>query len=282
MITRYQSEFNLYIRLELSGTLHCPARWTGIRHKHAFWEIIYIHQGKGRYVFGEKILDVSAGQAVLIRPMTDHQMLNGDKNTIMSYIGFRTEIDPWLWEKYGVEGELPLHQIEGSGELKTILKEMAEAADFQPLGPRTVRALIPVMAWMKALVEQRDDADNQKNKLCMMTVKYLRSSMDRFVTVNEIAASLYVTPHYLGLVFSARMGQTILKYQQALKMERASALIRENSMSLTDISCQLGFSSPQYFSKCFKAYYGFPPNQLKSKADGAPVSKPPVPDPRKE
>ena len=126
---------------------------------------------------------------------------------------------------------------------------------------------MPAAAWLRERYGTRDGLPgSQKNILCRKTVKYIRSNLHRFVTVEEIASSLYVPPHYLGLVFSACMGQTILKYQQAAKMERAAALIR-GGLSLTDISNQLGYSSPQYFSKCFRAYYGFPPNRMKTGSD---------------
>lgn len=89
--------------------------------------------------------------------------------------------------------------------------------------------------------------------------------MNRFVTVEEIASGLYVVPHYLGTVFAKVMGNTILQYQQSLKMEQAASMIERGELEIKEISEQLGFSSPQYFSKCFKAHFGVAPSQMKRK-----------------
>jgi len=46
-----------------------------------------------------------------------------------------------------------------------------------------------------------------------------------------------------------------------LKMDEAKYLLREGTMSVSEISDMLGFSSPQYFSKRFSALTNMSPRQ---------------------
>ncbi len=260
MPTRHQTEFDLSIRLELTGSLVCPPGWKGENHRHAFLEILYITAGDCHLRLGDRAQPLAAGQALLVAPMEDHQLTAGKDGTALTYVGFRCATGEKPLEDFWKE---PLTERAGEfRELIGIMGEMADASDFNPYGIRLIRALLPAAEYLKS---GSDDGSfsSQKDILCRNTIRYIRANLHRFVTVGEIASSLYVTPHYLGLVFSSLMGRTILQYQQTVKMERAAALIR-GGMSLTDISDRLGYSSPQYFSKCFKTYFGFPPNRMKA------------------
>lgn len=47
MIYRSQTEFDLYLRLELTGFLRCCDVYQGDWHRHGFWELLYIVSGTG-------------------------------------------------------------------------------------------------------------------------------------------------------------------------------------------------------------------------------------------
>ena len=266
MITRNQTEYNLYIRLELAGTLKCSEAWTGDEHRHAFWEILYVSSGSCNVTCDGRVDTLNADDAILLSPMELHRFSTTVPETVLVYIGFRCEAGQDAWPKDEDDKRMFFRYIKNRDVLTRTMREMPDQQDVgEETGIRLVEGLIPVVQWINGIAAINSDLTaNQQNSLCMKTIRYLRSNIDRFVTVEEIAASLYVTPHYLGILFSSRMGKTILKYQQELKLERAATLIRQGDISLTEISDQLGYSSPQYFSKCFRNFYGFSPNRMKN------------------
>ena len=146
MLTRYQTEFDFYIRLELAGTLRCPPGWRGDRHRHAFWEILYITSGECDVCIGDRVWHLDADGALLVGPMEDHRLLAGSKETFLTYVGFRCETGRGLPEE-----RLISEQKDGFGELMRIMREMAEVTDFRSCGVRLVHALLPVAKWLKSL-----------------------------------------------------------------------------------------------------------------------------------
>lgn len=64
---------------------------------------------------------------------------------------------------------------------------------------------------------------------------------------------------------------TILNYINALKIREAKALLRQNKLSVTEISEKLGFNSIHYFSRLFKKITGHSPKEystsIRSKFD---------------
>lgn len=61
--------------------------------------------------------------------------------------------------------------------------------------------------------------------------------------------------------FKAEYGTTILNYINSLKIREAKALLRENELSITEISEKLGFNSIHYFCRLFKKATGQAPKE---------------------
>lgn len=127
-----------------------------------------------------------------------------------------------------------------------------------------MQAVMPLLRWL----DERNAVEaghNHSGLLCRKVEKYLRENLDKNVTVQEIAASLYLSPHYLGSVFHQRTKMTIKQYQMRLKMEAAITMMRDSELSgRRCLSPGLGFVTPQYFSKSFKDYFGITPMELKN------------------
>ncbi len=71
--------------------------------------------------------------------------------------------------------------------------------------------------------------------------------------------------------FKNEYNMTVLNYINALKIREAKALLRENMLSVTEISEKLGFNSIHYFSRLFKKITGHSPKEystsIRSKFD---------------
>jgi AraC-like DNA-binding protein len=48
-------------------------------------------------------------------------------------------------------------------------------------------------------------------------------------------------------------------------LEKAKNMIENGSESISEVGFKVGFSSPSYFSRCFKSEFGVLPTELKTK-----------------
>jgi AraC-like DNA-binding protein len=46
-------------------------------------------------------------------------------------------------------------------------------------------------------------------------------------------------------------------------LEKAKQLIETTEYTISEVCYKVGFSSPSYFTKCFKDYFGFLPTELR-------------------
>ncbi len=60
----------------------------------------------------------------------------------------------------------------------------------------------------------------------------------------------------------ALTGQSATYYIRSVKLNKAKEKLEKHGATISEIAYSLGFSSPAYFSRCFKEQYGFPPSEL--------------------
>lgn len=68
---------------------------------------------------------------------------------------------------------------------------------------------------------------------------------------------------YLSKLFSAYQGKTIERYFIEIKIEKAKELIKYGKLNTTEISYELGYSSPQHLSRQFKQITGMTTSDFK-------------------
>lgn len=81
--------------------------------------------------------------------------------------------------------------------------------------------------------------------------------------MNILASELGVGRSKLYLRIKEITGLTPNELTLKIKLEEAMYLLNQSGMNISEISYRLGFSSPRYFSKCFKSFYGVSPQNCK-------------------
>jgi ABC-type sugar transport system substrate-binding protein/DNA-binding response OmpR family regulator/nitrogen-specific signal transduction histidine kinase len=83
-------------------------------------------------------------------------------------------------------------------------------------------------------------------------------------SVEDLADKLGVSRVQLYRKVKAIIGINISDHINNVKLEKASELLKSNSMNISEIAYALGFSSPNYFSTAFKNKFGISPKEYKS------------------
>jgi len=82
------------------------------------------------------------------------------------------------------------------------------------------------------------------------------------ITIKELSRKVAMNECYLKKGFKEVFGTTIFDFYQQQRMEHAKYLLYEKSLSVTDVSALLGYSSISHFSAAFKKHTGLKPCEL--------------------
>ena len=101
--------------------------------------------------------------------------------------------------------------------------------------------------------------------LVEQTIAYIDNNLRSALTVSKIAADLYTSDSRLQKEFRKEMGQPLGKYIADRLYFTAEQQLRTTDRSIKDISIELGYCDPFYFTRCFTQRYGVSPSEYRKK-----------------
>ncbi len=90
--------------------------------------------------------------------------------------------------------------------------------------------------------------------------QYIRDHLQDNISVESLAREFHYSRTRLSVLFKEATGQTINEYITKERISRAKHLLLEGKLSMTQIARNVGYSSPQYFSRRFSQMVGCAPS----------------------
>lgn len=94
-------------------------------------------------------------------------------------------------------------------------------------------------------------------------INYLEHNEEQSLSIPEIATLCNVSEIYFRKLFKEYSGMSPIKFRIKGKIEKAKLYLEYENMTVQEISDYLGFISPAYFTKQFKAIEGITPSEYK-------------------
>lgn len=107
------------------------------------------------------------------------------------------------------------------------------------------------------------DGSTKNNGFIDIGKQMLESEND--YSINQIAKECAVSVSGFRSAFKNACGVSPIEYKMSIKINRAKYLLQSTSMSITEISDNLGFYDTAYFCKTFKKYTGCSPKNYAKK-----------------
>ena len=118
-------------------------------------------------------------------------------------------------------------------------------------------------------IRYRDSiATNRYKDIVDEVIKYIEENYaDEELSLNQLASHVNVSPNHLSTIFSSQTGQTFIKYLTEYRMNKAKELLKCTSKRSSEISEEVGYKDPHYFSYMFKKTVGMTPTNYRGGKD---------------
>jgi len=128
-----------------------------------------------------------------------------------------------------------------------------ETADFR----RTAEMLRSCL-----LLFREESGKNGDSRMIRNIMDYVCQNCEKELTLTAIAEKFGISPGHLSRTFKAIAGCNLSVYIVDCKLEKAADYLRKNSEWTTaQVAEKLGYYTPAYFTRLFKAKYGMTPFQ---------------------
>ncbi|MFS0873290.1 AraC family transcriptional regulator [Paenibacillus xylanilyticus] len=233
--------------------------------------LMYCVQGTGWYVLdGSKRHDVNAGDLVILPANKAH--IYGAKAA-----------EPWSIYWIHLRGEHALTYIEPllTDHISTIapvkaqkwLELFHECYDVLETGYslQTMIYASQIVGYMLGLLAYGQGAGGSmvsSKRAAEQSVQYMLEHLEGSVTLKDLAAQARLSvPHYSQL-FKQATGHSPIDYFLRLKIQHSCRYLDFTDWTVKQISSELGFKDPYYFSRLFSKMMGRSPTEYRNKTKG--------------
>lgn len=111
--------------------------------------------------------------------------------------------------------------------------------------------------------ETTEDTESEPELIVKARTLVEQHLQDREYGVEQLAAGLCMERTGLYKKLTALTDTTPVAFIRQIRLRNAAALLKEGDLTVNEIAEKTGFSSPSYFTKCFKKEYGLLPSEYK-------------------
>lgn len=109
-----------------------------------------------------------------------------------------------------------------------------------------------------------DNITSMDKEFINTVLTYINENItDEKLNVENLARELLLSRSKLYRKIKALTGDTANEFIRKVRLEKAKKLIENSEYSISEISYKVGFSSPSYFTKCFRDYFEVLPTEIK-------------------
>lgn len=243
-------------------------------HKHDFYQLMFITQGRGRHQIDFHSYPIKKGQLYIMKPGQVHswnlakdtdgfiiefnrdsiQMESFGETDLLNHISFLPDILPFKSED---NREKILKTIE------VMFDEFQEKKDLHDICLRNFLSALLIQVIRESSLYKRNQNRTLNNLECFRTLieKHYRTEH----RVEFYAKQLKVTPKALTMQVTRAFGKSPRALIQERFMMEAKRYLAFSSLSISEIGHELGFMDPNYFSRFFKIHENCSPGEFRNK-----------------
>ncbi len=263
----------------------CESCFTREFHFHPEFELMYIKEGFGKRIIGNKIHEFKEGELLLIGPDVPHAWINAkspysshDKKRskaivvyfnpqIFSELFYQMEEASYLnklfvQSKYGVEikGDLKeqivlklKNMVKAKGidkivQLLDILNQVSISNSFYPVNQQMMPANVYTSDRLTSLFN------------------YIDLNYKKNISLKDAASVVNLSPESFCRYFKQRTGKNFINYLHEMRISNASQLLLNSDLTIAEVAYKNGFTTVSNFNKLFKKITGYRPTEYRKVA----------------
>ena len=240
-------------------------------HFHPYYEIYYLETGSCRFFIDGKMLDVHAGDLLIIPPRTMHytrylfgpcrrfNLFFRKKDLEADVLQTFPEAEAFFlrWRLMQVPD---FYRENLTALLDRMIHEEKIRDERSPLLLKCrLQETLLVLSRVGVIPEALPADIHTTDQAVVRAAEYMREHFRDALSAEEIAAAAGFSPNYLSRKFRQAAGMGVHEYLRYLRLHQAALELVETRDSITDIALRCGFSDGNYFKDVFKKHYGIGP-----------------------
>lgn len=112
-------------------------------------------------------------------------------------------------------------------------------------------------------IEKQSLPETNNNVIVQTAIKYIQDHYQDNLTLEKVAAAVYLNPVYFSHLFKQSNGIGYKEYVIQLRIEKAKELLKHSSCKITDISERVGYQDMRHFTQVFRKVVSMTPSEYR-------------------
>lgn len=236
-------------------------------HFHEDAEILVVTKGEVLAQIGTETIHCYKGDILVLYPNTLHQVNAPDETAEITALLYQTKIIDFAGQFHPKKGGYYLFQKEHPSypKFSTILYDAVELFrnKSSTFGIEMTACLLNLTAIlvrenvMSAVQKKASESRLQPSFL------YIEQNLSKAIKISDLEGVQNLSKEHIIRLFKAETGKTPAEYILDVKIKKAMEMLKNNTISITEISESLGFSNPSHLSKIFRMRLNMTPSEYK-------------------
>ena len=237
-------------------------------HFHSNHELYYLENGQTKYVIGNEIYLLDAGDMVFVPKGTFHKT-SGEKDRSSERV-LLTFDDDFVGNEYKVY----IDELKNNGfirfskeniyKIRDLLQKIENEAnntysDYKEMQKLYLRQLlITISRYRKRNVNTKL---SPSIAIIQAATKFISENFASDITLTNIAKNYAMSTSYFSKQFKSVTGIGFNEYLNIVRITESEKLLLSGKFSITDIAMECGFNDSNYFAAVFKKIKGITPKK---------------------
>lgn len=135
---------------------------------------------------------------------------------------------------------------------------------------KSIQSVNEISTYMNRIINELTEGIDKvrkinSNRQIAKAVEFINKNYMKEITLEEVAKAVSLSPYYFSRLFKQETSENFVDYLTKYRMATAKKLLTDKSCSIKDVSYNVGYNDPNYFSKLFKKHYGVNPSEFKER-----------------
>ncbi|GGO00893.1 AraC family transcriptional regulator [Saccharibacillus kuerlensis] len=232
----------------------------------------YIHSGRGVFRSEGREYSLTAGQGFLIMPDTlVHYEADPNDPWVYAWVGLRGLHVRALLERAGLTAGSPVYAAADRPPFERFYAGLLEARELHGgdllAQAEVYRLLAALVAGAPQQAARPNTPPRAREAHLSRAAAVIENGYSRKLGAEDIARAVGLDRTYLSSLFKDAYGVPLQIFLLQYRMRRARELLRNPSLSVSDVARSVGYSDPFLFSKMFKRVCGMSPTAYREQSE---------------
>lgn len=248
-------------------------------HWHDYYELLYITGGRARQFTGGEMVEIEAGDLVLIKPGVEHSTVATHLEgctilVVLFYLHGMNYDNVLLLQSQHV---LPFlgHGMENAGSIsrigrdnpniRNIAEGILEESENKLSGYETVVKgfLYQILGYMirDNCFDATPAIPQEQINVISRACAYIEANYSQDISLENVARYIGFTPQYTSRLFKQVVGRNFKAYCDFVRMREAERILFYERLSIPEVAERMGYKSSSEFLRTYKRVYRCTPKE---------------------